>query len=81
MHLASASEALLTEVENGRRKLTLVFTGSIAPKEPGENSRVIWKATHDALTKTQLSSILPLEFDKVILGFGAVVSSGPEILH
>jgi hypothetical protein len=78
LHVASISEVFVTKVDqSGRREIRLVNGDTQIANESKVRSGKIWKAsskTKEDSRSIQLSSMLPLELDLFILGYGEVMS-------
>jgi WD repeat-containing protein 7 len=71
----SATEILYTHVsQDSRREIRLTVADLDPSQSPTVNFNVIWKASSpETNDKIQLTSILPLDYNRVILGYGAVL--------
>ena len=75
-HVASSSEVLSTRVDkDGRRQLDSFQSVPEMADDSYKTSRVIWrasarKASRELSPKSQLTLLLPLDLDTVVLGYG-----------
>jgi len=81
LQVTPTSEVLVTKVDkSGRREINLISGDPQIINEPKMRSAKIWKALHrskqDSCAKIRLSSVLPLELDMIILGYGKGLSEG-----
>jgi hypothetical protein len=75
LHCPSATIVISTRVEDGNRQLLITSsTANVDMPNASPQQRVVWKApSHeklDELKKPQLTSVLPIGMDIVILGYG-----------
>jgi hypothetical protein len=80
-HFASTSEVLLVQADgNGQRQITCYSIGAEAISQSKAEPHVLWAADSDERKEgssphLQLTSMLPLDLDLIILGYSTVVFS------
>jgi hypothetical protein len=75
LQVTPTSEVLVTKVgRSGRREIKLIFGDPQIANESKLRSAKIWetlrRSKQDSGAKIRLSSVLPLELDMIILGYG-----------
>ena len=75
LHVVSTTEVFVTKIDkSGRSEIRLITGDPQIANEPKPRSGKIWKSSRkskeDSCSKIQLSSVLPLELDLIILGYG-----------
>jgi len=81
LQVTPTSEVLVTKVDkSGRREIKLISGDPQIANESKLRSAKIWKtlrrSKQDSCAKIRLSSVLPLELDMIILGYGKGCSKG-----